>query len=88
MKNPIKMPKSRPSDKAVQRALDEFKALVDKDVGDWYAMLMALTAAAEEDAKYRKKFEPSKDNDVELAVTLFGFSVISFLIGVMVKWHM
>ena len=85
MKKDLRLTTKGPSDRAVQEALDVYEDCISNDLGNWYSMRMALHAACEEDARYRKKFESRKESDIEFGIMLFGISIVSFLIGVTIK---
>ena len=76
-----------PSDRAVQRALDEFNEMMSDDTGEWYAMLIALKAAAQEDAQYRSNFQSNKDKEIEASVIMFIVAALFFLVGMLIKWR-
>lgn len=77
---------NRISDRAIQAAFEEYQEAVKEDVGDWFAMRLAVEAAVAEEGKKKPLFGKPSENDFEFAVLFFGVAVASFCIGVLVRW--
>lgn len=72
------------SDKAVQAAVKEYQNAISEDLGEWYAMRIAIQAAMAEDKKDESE-EMEYMKFVRNAYFMTVFAFIYILMGVIIK---